>query len=112
MNKGILKVGDKVYDSLPNRTIKEMYVVAVGRKYIKVAHTPTGRTDNYIYDEKADVLREETNYGCPNILYLTKERIERNYEYSDLQKYIANVNMNKLSLEQLKEIKKIIEGKE
>lgn len=87
--------------------IQECVIEAVGRKYVTAKRRKFKESDVY------DGLVEHTEYSADYILYTTKEAVENKFEKDELLTEIKNFfwrGGNKLSLEQLKEIKNLIYG--
>lgn len=120
------KVGQTVYVELignasrgktPEECIEEWKITSVGRKYIKA-----NKTDNFWQEvvfeqrERDGRFAEKTNYSPDYALYLTRREIEEKHEKTRLYREIENVfcgyNHKKLTLEQLRRIKGILEESE
>ena len=97
-----------VNEARHNAAIREGIVKIVGRKYITVSI----ERDEYKFH--IDTLREVTSYTPSYYLYESKQQIVDEAEYTRLsqsiRKTIEYCSKQDLSLEQLRQIKAIIEG--
>lgn len=116
-----MQVGDYVYLKPVNNAarygkhdIVENIIKKVGRKYFEVWD---GEHEYTITKFHLDTKRQVTNYSPDWILYFSKQEVineqEHNKIISEIRKVFEGWSKVNLSLEQLREIKKIIdEGKE
>ena len=81
-------------------------VIKVGNKYFQIDAPGYHRTQFFI-----ETLLSNTNYGCPERVYLDKEEILDEKEAVKLKSELLNTYnyFNRLNLDQLKRIKSIIE---
>lgn len=106
-------VGDGRYRSKVE-AVTEAEVIKVGRIYVTVKRgngqpmmfSDMGKHDRY--------LVEKTEYGAPRLLYLTMQAYEEDKELDELRMWLrqAGDNARAYTLEQLRAVKKIIEGEE
>lgn len=130
MNIKDFKVGQTVYVELtgdasrgktPEQCIEEWEITSVGRKYIEAGKRSErcgiiGKT-LFEYREKYGRFFKKTNHSIDYIIYETREEIERKFEKSKLLNEVESFfrdwsKPKKLSIEQLKRIKEILEEKE
>jgi len=94
--------------------LQEVTVTKIGRKYVTVKSgwwerqfAPTGSTR----DDRC--LVEKVDYGAPGLLYKTREAYEEQRELESLRNWLRKAadwnTVNKYTLEQLREIKAILE---
>ena len=119
------KVGQTVWIRLTGNAIRgkhgdelveEWVIDKIGRKYI-TASKKTGYPKGIIFEKKGygyeDRFVEKTNYCVDYIMYETEQEIRDEMEkykiYRDVQLFFDRFNKNKLTLEQLRSIKKIID---
>ncbi len=101
-------------------TPREMYVQTVGTKYVHVAGCPESVTEilfertDYGTKNAESFLKEHTYIGKRRLLFLTKQALEEYLEFQELEKWLLAVHhklyMHPYSLEQLRAVKKILEG--
>lgn len=98
------------------RTIKECSVVSVGRKYVTVSigHKEEKFVENDCYQ---NALSEVTEYGYVDLLFASKEEVEKYEEIRELRRWLSAdaasfKRINSYSLEQLRAVKEILEGGE
>ena len=121
-----LKVGQTVYIRLTGNAIRgkcgdelieEWVIDNIGRKYI-TASKKTGYPRGIIF-EKSDYgyegrFVEKTYYCVDYIMYETeqelRDELEQDKIYRDIRLLFDRFNKNKMTLEQLRSIKKIIDG--
>lgn len=84
-------------------TLEEVVIDSVGRKYVSV-----GRNKFFLNNARNDLYLTQKD-GC-NYLFLTKEDYYRYAEYRELDKWFHHIASGKLTYEQLKAIKEIIEN--
>ena len=126
MNIKDFHVGDEVITVTNERdyvnggrkdTIRIEKVISVGRKYVQVTRF---QNENFIDKFFAENyfphgLVEVVNVGSPAYLFKSMEDYNNYLEYQELLRYItreASYKFKKLSLEQLRAIKRIIENQE
>lgn len=119
------KVGQKCYVELNNNAkrgknseeiIEEWEVVSIGRKYITAKEVGTRYEVKFgLHNSSYDGLMQVTEYTPDYILYPNKKIIEEKFEKEDLIEYIKNCfsyyssYKDKYSIEQLREIKRILD---
>ena len=120
-----LKVGQTVWIRLTGNAIRgkcgdelieEWVIDKIGRKYI-TASKKTGYPKEIIFEKRGygyeDRFVEKTNYCVDYIMYETEQEIrdemDKDKIYRSIQMFFDRFNKNKLTLEQLKGIKKIID---
>ena len=125
MNLKDFKVGQTVWIRLTGNAVRgkhgdelaeEWVIDKIGRKYI-TASKKTGYPKGIIFEKKGygyeDRFVEKTNYCVDYIMYETEQEIRDEMEkykiYRDVQLFFDRFNKNKLTLEQLRSIKKIID---
>lgn len=87
-------------------TLEEVVIDSVGRKYVSV-----GRDQFFLNSARNDLyLTQKVNGGTANYMFLTKEDYDRYVEYRELSKWFHSIASGKLTYEQLKAIKEIIEN--
>ena len=87
-------------------TLEEVVIDSVGRKYVSV-----GRDQFFLNSARNDLyLTQKVNGGTANYMFLTKEDYDRYVEYRELSKWFHSITHDKLTYEQLKAIKEIIEN--
>ena len=104
------------YNAGAKYRIDEYVVISVGRKYVKAS--PKGILNyprEFYLDNIADeYLYENKDWGYREMLFLTKEAAEGYIEKEALLLWFRNTTYilrdDKYSLEQLREVKKILEG--
>lgn len=84
-------------------TLEEVVIDSVGRKYVFV-----GRDKFFLNNARNDLYLTQKD-GC-NYLFLTKEDYDHYVEYRELDKWFHHIASCKLTYEQLKAIKEIIEN--
>lgn len=85
--------------------MEEVVIDSVGRKYVSV-----GRYQFFLKNAKNDMyLTQKVNGGTANYMFLTKEDYDRYAEYIELNTWFHRLPHAKLTYEQLKAIKEIIE---
>lgn len=123
MNIKDFKVGETAYlmnfhDRLLNENttiIDDVVVSSIGRKYVKVKY-PKSNYDISFYkaDEVNSYLTEKKDYGTLNYLFQSKQDINEYRERKELARWISNnaqyLRENQYSIEQLREIKRILEN--
>ena len=93
-------------DNFEKATLEEVVIDSVGRKYVSV-----GRDKFFLNNARNDLyLTQKVDGGTANYLFLTKEDYDRYSEYRELNKWFHNIASGKLTYEQLKAIKEIIEN--
>lgn len=124
MNLKDLKVGQTVWIRLTGNAIRgkcgdelieEWVIDKIGRKYI-TASKKTGYPRGIIFENRGygyeDRFVEKTNYCVDYIMYETEQEIrdemEKNESYREIQLFFDGFNNSKLTLEQVRSIKKII----
>lgn len=129
MNIKDFKVGQTVWVELTGNAsrgkaaeecIEEWEIVSIGRKYIKAGKRGYGkiwREETFEYRENYGRFVQKTNYSIDYIIYKTREKIERKFEkaklLNEVETFFRDWNKpKKLSIEQLKRIKEILEEKE
>lgn len=112
------KVGQTAYVldcSYRKSGISKCTVKTVGRKYVTVT---SGGISTYKFEENdcyPNALSEVTEYGSADLLFPSKEGIERYEETRKLRRWFSAeatsfVKVNSYSLEQLRAVKEILEG--
>ena len=110
--------GNAIRGKRGDELIEEWVIDKIGRKYItasKKTGYPRGiifeKSDYYVYEGR---FVEKTYYCVNYIMYETEQdirgEIEKDKIYKDIQLFFDRFNKNKLTLEQLRSIKKIIDG--
>lgn len=129
MNIKDFKVGQTVYVELTGNAsrgktaeqcIEEWEITSVGRKYIKACKKESGVfrfETTFEYKENSKRFVQKTDCCVNYILYPTRQEIERKFEKSKLLNEVETFfrdwsKPKKLSIEQLKRIKEILEEKE
>lgn len=129
MNIKDFKVGQTVYVELTGNAsrektaeqcIEEWEITSVGRKYIKACKKESDVfrfETTFEYRENYGRFVEKTDYCVDYILYPTREELERKFEKSKLLNEVELFfrdwgKPKRLSIEQLKRIKEILEEKE
>lgn len=127
MNIKDFKVGQTVYVELTGNAsrgktaeqcIEEWEIVSVGRKYVKANEIgKTWKDATFEQRESDGRFVQKTNYSPDYILYLTRQEIEDKHEKTRLYQEISEVfrgygESKKLTLEQLRKIKGILEESE
>lgn len=93
-------------DNFEKATLEEVVIDSVGRKYVSV-----GRDKFFLNNARNDLyLTQKVNGGTANYMFLTKEDYDRYAEYRELNKWFHNIASCRLTYEQLKAIKEIIEN--
>lgn len=125
MNIKDFKVGQTVYVELTGNAsrgktieecIEEWEVTSVGRKYIKAVKKDEKVLRIEIIFEWREEYKsfvEKTNYSINYTIYNTREEIENKHERRQLFKEISEIfrfGTKKVTLEQLRKIKEILEG--
>lgn len=91
-----------------SQAIKKVKIVAVGRKYVTVQDLCERKFEEHA---TANYLIEHTQSGYSGRLFLTKEAAEEYMEVEKLSSELYKIDLykyRKCSLEQLKEIKRIL----
>lgn len=93
-------------DNFERATLEEVVIDSVGRKYVSV-----GRNKFFLNNARNDMyLTQKVDGGTANYMFLTKEDYYRYAEYRELSKWFHSITYAKLTYEQLKAIKEIIEN--
>lgn len=96
--------------------VKRYKVLSVGRKYLKAA--PEGSlshpTEYYLNDETDGYLTENKDWGDRTQLFPTEEAINADIEKDMLRSWVRkateNFRLDTYTLEQLRAVRKILEG--
>lgn len=107
--------GNAIRGKHGDELIEEWVIDKIGRKYI-TASKKTGYPKGIVFEDKCSGYNgrfvEKTNYCVDYIMYETEQEIrdemEKDKIYTDIQLFFDRFNKNKLTLEQLRSIKKII----
>lgn len=112
-----MQVGDDIYlkptNNASRRTteIREWKIKSVGRKYFEAWD---GKRDNSAMKFYIDGLKQVTKFTPNWIVYFSKQEILDEREFFEIFNHVRNVfsrlTKPNLSLKQLREIKKIIDG--
>ena len=114
------KVGDKLFSlNIGNaarntpQTLTPVEVTKVGRKYFTTCGEHRWSERQYHMDS----FREKSNYSANSVLYRTEQEYEDEKESYKISTYISKAfqygrNVNKLPLEALRGIERIIAGEE
>ena len=108
--------GNAIRGKHGDELIEEWVIDKIGRKYI-TASKKTGYPKGIIFEKRGygyeDRFVEKTNYCVDYIMYETEQYIrdemEKDKIYKNIQMFFDRFNKNKLTLEQLKGIKRIID---
>ena len=109
--------GNAIRGKCGDELIEEWVIDKIGRKYI-TASKKTGYPRGIIF-EKSDYgyegrFVEKTYYCVDYIMYETeqelRDELEKDKIYRDIRLLFDRFNKNKMTLEQLRSIKKIIDG--
>ena len=109
--------GNAIRGKCGDELIEEWVIDKIGRKYI-TASKKTGYPRGIIF-EKSDYgyegrFVEKTYYCVDYIMYETEQELRDEWEkdkiYRDIRLLFDRFNKNKMTLEQLRSIKKIIDG--
>lgn len=96
-------------------TIEEVNVMSIGRKYVKIKYL-SGCFECAFYqrDERTSYLVEKVPCGVANYLFQSRIMVDEYRESKEILKWIYGelqyINENKYSVEQLREIKRILES--
>lgn len=120
MNIKDFKVGDKVYHLCFNnrsngeKQMKVKYVVAVGRKFIKLAdRMDSNYLHEYYVSDRGEYLVEKKECGIKDIAFKSKQDYDDYIEYGELELWFYKMARDKkLTLDQLRKIKEIVESEE
>lgn len=99
-----------------HHTIRRYMVISVGRKYVKVAPAdfPNLTTEFYKPEGEAEYLTERKDWGNPMRLFLTEaaanDDIETDKLRSWFRKAAEHYRIEEYTLEQLRAVRKILEG--
>ena len=112
----IMLTGNAIRGKHGDELIEEWVIDKIGRKYI-TASKKTGYPKGIIFEKRGygyeDRFVEKTNYCVDYIMYETEQYIrdemEKDKIYKNIQMFFDRFNKNKLTLEQLKGIKRIID---
>lgn len=114
-----MQVGDNVYlkpsNNAARRTseIREWKIKSVGRKYFEVWD---GERDYSAMKFYIDGLKQVTNYTPDWIVYFSKQEILDENEFFEIFNHVRNtfsrLSKPNLSLQQLRDIKKIMDGEQ
>lgn len=97
--------------------IKRYKVVSVGRKYVKAApeESLTHPTEYYLNNETDDYLTENKDWGDRGRLFPTEEAVNNDIEKDMLRSWVRkatdNYKLDTYTLEQLRAVRKILEGR-
>lgn len=108
------KVRQTVYriDRARNKEeVKEETVTKVGRKYV-YAGTMYVERKFCLLDDEDRYLTEDKDWGSQDLLFASKEDLDGYLEYQELQKWKRSVSYMSLTIDQLRAMKDIAEGKE
>ena len=108
--------GNAIRGKCGDELIEEWVIDKIGRKYI-TASKKTGYPKGIVFEKRGygyeDRFVEKTNYCVDYIMYETEQEIRDEMEKykicRDVQLFFDRFNKNKLTLEQLRSIKKIID---
>lgn len=119
------EVGKEVYALIEERgrtthhTIRRYRVASVGRKYVRVAleHYPSSQIEFYKPEgSSGEYLVENKDWGNRMKLFLTEQAVNDDIELSMLKgwirKAVEHYRLDLYTLEQLREVRRILEGKE
>ncbi len=104
--KGVVREGKPIEPE-----IKNFMVVFVGKKYVTIK---AGACECKYMETGQKYLRESRMTGDATLLFKTKEDAEAYLQKQELVKWLSNLsfyNANQLSVEQLRMIKDIVDGK-
>ena len=110
---GNAKIGKSV-----DQLIEEWTVSKVGKKYVHAGRKGSGFPIRFEKNNcgNANVFVQKTEYVVDYLLYASKADIEEKMEYEELSSTITGIfrhgSNKRLSLEQLRKIKEIIESEE
>ncbi len=121
------KIGQEVVivveERLNERKAHIEVVVSVGRKYVRTARAdeikkmypepPIWTTEYYIRDENDPCLTENKDWGHPKSLYPSEKAYREREELRSLREWLLNefkYSSSDYTLEQLREVKRILEG--
>lgn len=103
------------YNTDTKYRIDEYVVISIGRKYVKAApkNSQNYPKEFYLNNITDEYLYENRDWGYREMLFLTKEAAEGYIEKEALLFWLRNLTHylrdDKYSLEQLREVKKILE---
>lgn len=107
--------GNAIRGKCGDELIEEWVIDKIGRKYI-TASKKTGYPKGIIFEKGygcKDIFVEKTDYCVDYIMYETEQEIrdemEKDEIYRDIRLFFDSFNKSKLTLEQLRSIKKIID---
>lgn len=95
--------------------IEEVNVVSVGKKYVKIKY-PCSSFEGAFYqrDDRDSYLVEKVDCGVANYLFQSRmaanEYIEGKEIFKWINREVQYINENKYNIEQLREIKRILEN--
>ena len=113
----IMLTGNATRGKHGDELIEEWVINKIGRKYI-TASKKTGYSKEVVFEDNKCIgyngrFVEKTNYCVDYIMYATEQEVrdemEMNRIYREIQLFFDRFNKNKLTLEQLRSIKKIID---
>lgn len=111
------KKGQKAYilvRDYQSQIIKECSVTAIGRKYVTVLIG--GMEEKFVENDcYQNALSEVTEYGYADLLFTSREEVEKYIEIPELRRWLYSEatdfkNVNSYSLEQLRAVKEILRG--
>ncbi|MBR1616317.1 MAG: hypothetical protein IJ673_12705 [Treponema sp.] len=106
-------IGDTAHRTSTNKGITEVTVEKIGRKYVTVKRG-TYEIRFGVQGETKPYLVENTEYGAPRLLFPSEEDMNRYNELCDLKRWVGEAagwsKIGRYSLEQLRAVKKILEG--
>ena len=108
--------GNAIRGKRGDELIEEWVIDKIGRKYI-TASKKTGYPRRIVFEKRGygyeDRFVEKTDYCVDYIMYETEKEIrdemEKDEIYRDIRLFFDSFNKSKLTLEQLRSIKKIID---
>ena len=110
----VFVIGEKRRNGSSEYETRKRVVKTVGRKYIRVSPEGGGYTEEYFQvDEEDNYLTEKEKWNNHKLLFTTEEEIT-DYLEKEMQKiwineHVDRYKLDKYSLDQLREIRRILE---